>query len=211
MSSASENILKAAIELFSEKGYKKTSIREICSNAKVNVAAVNYHFKSKLGVGRAVIEYLFEDYAERQALLFPSPAIKSAEEWEKRIKDFIYHFILLREESDHKSYFRSKLIFSELDNPSELYNEIQSVYLEPFQKKLIEYIKMGLPQNATEKEISLWFMTIISQCIMSRKKIFANSLLPIIDSSKKENVKMIAEHIAGTVLHSLKYRKKENI
>jgi len=211
MSSARESILKAAIELFSEKGYKRTSVREICSKAKVNVAAVNYHYKSKLGVGRAVIDYLFEDYEERQEVLFPSAPIKTAEEWENRIKDFIYHFILLREGKDEKSYYRSKLIFSELDAPSEIYDEIYNVYLEPFQKKLIEYIKMGLPLDTPENKITLWFMTIISQCIMFRKKIFDNSALPALDLSEKENVKIFAEHIASTVLHSLKYWKKETI
>jgi AcrR family transcriptional regulator len=210
MSSASKSILKAAIELFSEKGFKKTSVREICAKANVNVAAVNYHFKSKLGVGRAVINYLFEDYEERQEMLFPSDPIETAEEWEKRIKDFIYHFILLREKKDQKSYYRSKLIFSELDAPSELYDELYRVYLEPFQRKLIEYIKMGLPPEAPESKVTLWFMTIISQCIMFRKKNFDNTALPALDFSENENVRMFADHIAGTVLHSLKYRKKES-
>jgi len=209
MSTASENILKVAIELFSEKGYKNTSVREICSRAKVNVAAVNYHFKSKLGVGQAVIKYLFEDYEERQSILFPSTKITTASEWEERMKAFIYHFILFREECDERNYYRSKLIFIELDNPSELYDEIYNAYLEPFQAKLIRYIKLGLSPDSSDKETSLWFMTIISQCMMFRKKIFGNSSLPQIDLSINENVKMVAEHIASTVLHSLKYREKE--
>ncbi len=46
-------ILCAAERLFAEKGYHNTSLRDITSTAKVNIAAVNYHFGSK--------EKLFEE------------------------------------------------------------------------------------------------------------------------------------------------------
>ncbi len=42
-----ERILIATRELFAEKGFNGTSIRDIASRADVNVAAVNYHFKNK--------------------------------------------------------------------------------------------------------------------------------------------------------------------
>lgn len=42
-----EKILLAAKELFEEKGFDVTSVREIASKAGVNVALINYHFGSK--------------------------------------------------------------------------------------------------------------------------------------------------------------------
>jgi AcrR family transcriptional regulator len=42
-----ERILEAAQELFAEKGYDATSVRDITSRAGCNVAAVNYHFGGK--------------------------------------------------------------------------------------------------------------------------------------------------------------------
>jgi AcrR family transcriptional regulator len=42
-----DRLLDAAEEFFSEKGFEGTSIREITSEAKCNVAAVNYHFGGK--------------------------------------------------------------------------------------------------------------------------------------------------------------------
>lgn len=42
-----ERILDAAETLFAEKGFAETSLRLITSKAKVNLAAVNYHFGSK--------------------------------------------------------------------------------------------------------------------------------------------------------------------
>ena len=40
-------LLMAASELFSEKGYQKTTIREIASNAGVTLGALYHHFKDK--------------------------------------------------------------------------------------------------------------------------------------------------------------------
>ena len=42
-----EKIMKAAAELFSEKGYNKVSIREISKAADVNPAMIYYYFSSK--------------------------------------------------------------------------------------------------------------------------------------------------------------------
>lgn len=49
-------ILDAAEKLFAEKGFDGTSIRAICSAARVNVAAVHYHFNGKEGVVEAIFE-----------------------------------------------------------------------------------------------------------------------------------------------------------
>jgi AcrR family transcriptional regulator len=48
-------ILRAAEELFSIYGYHGTSLRDITQKAKVNLAAVNYHFDGKESLFRAVV------------------------------------------------------------------------------------------------------------------------------------------------------------
>ncbi|UCG79028.1 MAG: TetR family transcriptional regulator [Nitrospirota bacterium] len=53
-------ILDSAESLFSQKGFKGTSMREITSRADVNLASVNYHFGSK--------EALLEEVIKRRIL-----------------------------------------------------------------------------------------------------------------------------------------------
>ena len=48
-------ILDAAEQLFADKGFNGTSLREITSRAEVNLAAVNYHFGSKKELIKAVM------------------------------------------------------------------------------------------------------------------------------------------------------------
>jgi len=51
-----KKILCAAESLFMEQGYAATSLRVITAKAKVNLAAVNYHFGSKEALIREVFE-----------------------------------------------------------------------------------------------------------------------------------------------------------
>lgn len=72
-------IILAAESLFAEQGFTETTMRQITSAADVNLAAVNYHFRSKQGLVNAVCERLMEPLCEEiesaleDRLLDPSP------------------------------------------------------------------------------------------------------------------------------------------
>jgi len=67
-----QRILDAAEYLFARNGYRGTSLREITGSAKVNLAAVNYHFGSK--------KILVEEVIKRRLLPLNSIRIKRLEE-----------------------------------------------------------------------------------------------------------------------------------
>src|SRR6516162_5650356 len=51
-----DKIIKAASRAFAVNGYEGASIRAIVAEADVNQAAINYHFGSKEGLYRAVLQ-----------------------------------------------------------------------------------------------------------------------------------------------------------
>jgi AcrR family transcriptional regulator len=51
---ARSRLLDAALALFAEKGFAKTSTREIAQAAQVNIASISYYFGDKAGLYRAV-------------------------------------------------------------------------------------------------------------------------------------------------------------
>ena len=59
MTGKKTHIIDNAVELFAEKGFEGTSIRDLAARAGVNVAMVNYYFGSK--------EKLFESMVEEKA------------------------------------------------------------------------------------------------------------------------------------------------
>lgn len=57
-------ILDTAEALFAEKGFAETSLRAITGRAKVNLAAVNYHFGSKKALIQAVFARYLDPFCE---------------------------------------------------------------------------------------------------------------------------------------------------
>lgn len=51
---ARQRLMDAALVLFADRGFAKTSIREIALAAHVNIAAISYYFGDKVGLYRAV-------------------------------------------------------------------------------------------------------------------------------------------------------------
>jgi TetR/AcrR family transcriptional regulator, regulator of cefoperazone and chloramphenicol sensitivity len=61
-----ERILRTAARLFAERGYEATSIRTLAAKARVNQAAINYHFKTKDGLYREVLRDAIHALTEHQ-------------------------------------------------------------------------------------------------------------------------------------------------
>jgi AcrR family transcriptional regulator len=51
---ARNRLIDAALALFAEKGFAKTSTREIAQAAQINIASISYYFGDKAGLYRAV-------------------------------------------------------------------------------------------------------------------------------------------------------------
>jgi AcrR family transcriptional regulator len=63
--STKNKILDAAESLFAIQGFNGTSLREITSQAEVNLAAVNYHFGSKKELIKAVMSRYMNELSPR--------------------------------------------------------------------------------------------------------------------------------------------------
>lgn len=67
-------LLLAALRLFAERGFAKTSIREIATAAHTNVAAISYYFGDKQGLYRAAFSEPMGS-CKNDIALFDNPAL----------------------------------------------------------------------------------------------------------------------------------------
>ncbi len=78
MNDTRQRILDAALDLFIEQGYDKTSLREIAERVGVTKAALYYHFESKDAIFRTLMQPILELQAQAMGLLQSRPTL---EEW----------------------------------------------------------------------------------------------------------------------------------
>lgn len=73
-------ILDTAEKLFGQNGFEATSLRDITAEAKVNLAAINYHFQSKDSLIDAVIQRRIEPVNRRRLEMLdaagPHPSVE---------------------------------------------------------------------------------------------------------------------------------------
>ena len=69
LSDTKDRILDAAETLFMEQGFEATSLRALTASARVNLAAVNYHFGSKEELFRAVLTRRLDPMNEQRIAL----------------------------------------------------------------------------------------------------------------------------------------------
>ena len=62
-----QKLLDAAVEAFSENGFKGTSTRDIAERAGVHHPLITYHFKNKDQLWRAAADYIFGAFTEALA------------------------------------------------------------------------------------------------------------------------------------------------
>ena len=70
---ARERLLQAALRLFAEKGFQRTSTREIAQAAGVNIASISYYFRDKQGLYEAVFTEPMGTPADDVALIAALP------------------------------------------------------------------------------------------------------------------------------------------
>jgi AcrR family transcriptional regulator len=116
-------ILEQATALFSERGFKKVTVREICRAAKANGAAVNYHFGDKSELYRRILEDAVDRMTETTRLVVAAGHDRSPED---QLRAYVHVTITRgRQSSVHA------LLAHEFEEPSEMFELIMREVITP--------------------------------------------------------------------------------
>jgi len=150
-------ILDTAEELFGEQGFDRVSIRDITKKARVNLAAINYHFGSKEDLIAAIFEREFVPVNE--ARLAALGAVQSGKK-DPRLEDILEAFIRptvrcsIGKPKGGKAF--SRLFGRCLSEPSPEIETLLKRQFEPLVERMDAALMKALPQ-LTRSEI-FWCM-----------------------------------------------------
>ena len=159
MTATELSIIKSAKELFITNGYRGTSMREIATHAKVNLAMVNYYFRSK--------ENLFDIiFVETVKSVSSSiiPAIMQEGDTLQKIERFIHLYI----DGLMKNPAIPAFIFQEvINNPQKILDQVKGgkniePLFESFIAQMNDDVKKGVI-NPIDNPLNL-FLNIVSLC-----------------------------------------------
>ncbi len=88
-----EKLLAAAGKLFCERGYAATSVRDIVSEAGVNLGSVNYHFGGKENLYAAMISRKIEPMKRLGAEIASSGCTSAAEKLKLLLEEYAVHVL----------------------------------------------------------------------------------------------------------------------
>jgi len=142
-----ERILNAAEKLFSEQGLDGVSVREIAGAAKLDVAMINYHFGSKLGLYRAVFHRRIDQLTEQRLGELDEALARTGEQ--PKLRDVVHALIapniLLRSNRALGGVPFARLIVREMTDPNERERGIISEMFDPTAYRFMEAIAQIFP------------------------------------------------------------------
>jgi AcrR family transcriptional regulator len=168
MADKREHILIVAEELFAEKGFDGTSVRDIAQQAGVNLAMISYYFGSKEKLLESLVEFragyaygILEELNKDQSL---SP-------WDKidRLVDFYvdrilnnlrFHNIMYQESSTRSEDIKNKTVAIKMRN----LEQITKIITDGQQKKLFRQVDIPMTVGTIMGTISSYTHSKIYGC-----------------------------------------------
>jgi len=151
--------MRAAERLFAESGYDGTSIRAIVAKAKVNQAAINYHFDGKDGLYREVLRVAFRALTEHQ--------LEHAEELRSMSREeALLQFVRrqLQPLLGRDEYSRHMRIFNwEAVQPTTVFRDLVAEEAAPFVGLAADLVRRFMPEaeQRTVTVAAVWLLGII--------------------------------------------------
>src|SRR5262245_45118485 len=194
-----QEIIDAAGPLFAEKGYKSTTVADICKAAHVNQAAVSFHFGGKEQLYLALVRHAYE-FALSEV---PLPQWAHGTPANQKLRDFVLAF-LRRCVADREPRWPCQLLMREVIEPSGAAEELVREFVRPNFELLRSVLLELLPADCSEEQLRLVAGSIIGQCLHCRVPRHVIRLLEhYAGQYDEEHLRQLADHIARFSLAAL--------
>ena len=141
-------ILEAAKKIFAAKGFDAATVRDICTEAGVNIALVSRYFGSKSGLYAEVCRSLLDGLAAPLAHL--DVGISTAEDWRRNLRKWIGHALRLTSVTRSPTKEIAGVFRQEMFNPSPMRKYFHDTFMMPMFNCLKRLIEMGGSRSEAE-------------------------------------------------------------
>ncbi len=195
-------IIQAAGEVFAELGYQAATTREICSRADVNIAAVNYHFRDKLGLYTEILETacIYQQLPEVEAAMATSTP-------EEALRLFLVGMFNQLGNPERPAWY-FKVMIHELANPTPGLSAVVDHVIRPNALVLCTLIGRIIDRPAADMKTRLCVHSVIGQVVHF---VHGRPIMKLLWPEWKistDALAEIADHIAAFSIAALKEMAK---
>ena len=186
-----ERLLREAERLFAARGFNDVTVREICSAAQANVAAVNYHFGDKLGLYREVMQIAIAAMRDStEAAREAGQGLPPAEQLRTYVTLFLHRLLTPGHEWIHQ------LIQREMSDPTPALDDLVEQGVRPRLEYLSRIVADMIGGDPTDRRVLLCVMSVQSQSVMYARQNAISERLGFNRAPTEAEVDEAARHIA---------------
>jgi AcrR family transcriptional regulator len=156
-----QKLIDAAGQIFSEKGFEATTVREVCQAAGANIAAIHYHFGDK---ERLYIEAVKFAHCQQGVVNFDWPPSCSPEQ---KLEGMIFHLMEMMLEDDAPSW-HIELMMRELARPTAACQALVEEFISPMFSQLLDIVTEFFPDGTPLLFRQRLGLSVVSQCLLYR-------------------------------------------
>ena len=201
-------LLQAAGAVFAEQGFRRATVREICSRAGANIAAINYHYRDKEGLYAEVMQsgvvVALRKYPPDMGLE-PGRAAPAEQRLHAFVRSLLYR--LLDEGPDS---WHGKLMLWEMIEPTGALDKLLQETIRPLYLRLEGLVTELLGAAATPERVRMGVVSTLGQCMVYRtmQPLLAR-VQPGSTEFSHERIEALADHVTRVMLAGLKsYRAR---
>ena len=198
--STKHRILLAAGPIFAAKGFEATTVRDICDQASVNVASVNYYFGDK---NQLYLETVREARC-RRAEAFPFDPAEQSSDPEIQLRAYV-GTLLNRLVALQTAPWEVQLLMREVLKPTDACRHLIEEYFRPFFEVLLGIIEKIHGESLAAHQIRQIGYSVIGQCLFYR---YSAEMIQLTISANEftanYDIEQLTDHITRFCLAGIK-------
>lgn len=161
MDDTRQKLIDCAGQVFSQKGFEATTVREVCQAAEANIAAIHYHFGDK---ERLYIECVKQAHCQQGLVQFSWPEGTSSEQ---KLTDMVTHMLNMMLATDTPAW-HIELMMRELARPTDACRALVEEFISPMFAQLLSIVSEMLPAESPTIVRQQTTFSVVAQCLLYR-------------------------------------------
>lgn len=193
-------LLRAGAEVFATQGFHGATVRDICSKASANIAAINYHFGDKARLYEEVLKHQLGSVLLKYP---PSLGTTAASSPEDRLHAFVLSFFL-RVLDQSPGAWHGMLMAREMAEPTGALDRIVDAILRPLSEALNVLLVEFLGPSAPAPLVAACGASVVGQILFYRHcQPVIQRLNPTL-TYQREDLERLARHVTAFSLAGIR-------